>query len=138
MLPRHVMHSNGQVRLEFVDVHEREVVAIPPGEYENVSFDGSWANAFFLLDPEKVAALPATDRASPVAGARWREIEKGGVYQRILWDGKRMIPLVMEKGDVAGRTLERMEITPQASLAKEPPWTGIKGYALKEYADFLD
>jgi hypothetical protein len=138
MLPRHVLHANGQVRLEFVDVRERQVVAIPPGEYENVRFDGSWTNAFFLLDPKKAAALPATNRASPVAGARWREIEKDGMYQRILWDEKRMIPLVIEKGDVAGRTLERMEITPRAGLASELPWTGIKGYAQKEYADFLD
>jgi hypothetical protein len=138
MLPRHVLHANGQVRLEFVDVRERQVVAIPPGEKENVRIDGSWTHAFFLLDPKTAAALPATNRASPVAGARWREIEKDGMYQRILWDEKRMIPLVIEKGDVAGRTLERMEITPRAGLASELPWTGIKGYAQKEYADFLD
>jgi len=137
-LPRHVVRANGQVRLEYVDFHEREVVSIPPSEYENVRFDGNWRKAFFLVDPKMVAALPVTNRASPVAGARWREIEKGGVYQRVLWDEKRMIPLVIEKGDVAGRTLERMEVIPQASLSKELPWTGARSYAQKEYADFLD
>ena len=138
MLPRHVLRSNGQVRLEYVDLREREVVSIPSSEYENVNFDGSWANAFFLLDPKLVAALPLVHRASPVAGAHWHEASKGGGYQRVLWDDKRMIPLLIEKGDAAGRTLERIEIVPEPTLAKALPWAGARAYAQKEYADFLD
>jgi hypothetical protein len=138
MLPRHVLRSNGQVHLEYVDFREREVVSISPSEYENVNFDGSWTNAFFLVDPKVVAALPLTNRASPVAGARWRETSKGSGYQRVLWDENRMIPLLIEKGDAAGRTLERIEIMPQPTLAKALPWAGAKAFAQKEYADFLD
>ncbi|MFD2273698.1 hypothetical protein ACFS07_28805 [Undibacterium arcticum] len=47
VLPRHVARDGANLRLEFVDVQERSVVAIAPTEYENVNFDGSWANAFF-------------------------------------------------------------------------------------------
>jgi hypothetical protein len=138
MLPRHVLRSNGQVRLEYVDFREREVVSISPSEYENVNFDGSWTNAFFLVDPKAVAALPLTNRASPVAGARWRETSKGSAYQRVLWDENRMIPLLIQKGDAAGRTLERIEIMPQPTPAKALPWAGAKAFAQKEYAEFLD
>lgn len=138
LLPRHVTRTGNQVRLEFVDVHEREVIAIAPSEYENVNFDGSWANAFFLADPKIVATLPLIDKTSPVAGARWHELTKDGVYQRVLWDEKRMLPLLLEKGDGKGGYLQRMEVTVQPTLARVLPWTSIKGYAHKEYADFLD
>ena len=73
-----------------------------------------------------------------MAGARWREISRSGAYQRVLWDENRMIPLLIEKGDAAGRTLERIEIMPRPALAKALPWAGTEGYARKEYADFLD
>jgi hypothetical protein len=123
--------------LEFVDFHKREVIAIAPSEYENVNFDGSWVNTFFLVDPKVVAALPVSKKTSP-SGARWHELIRDGMYQRVLWDEKRLIPLLVEKGDIEGNLLERMEIRVQPGLAALPRWTSLKGYAQKEYADFLD
>lgn len=138
MLPKHVFLTNGELRLEFVDFHQREVISIAPSEYENVNFDGSWANAFFLADPKIVSTIPVTHRASPVAGAQWRELAKGDMVQRVLWDGKRQIPLLVEKVDSRGRYVQRMEVKVQPGLAKSLPWERVKGYAQKEYADFLD
>lgn len=138
VLPRHVVREGGKLRLEFVDAREREIVAIAPTDYENVNFDGSWANAFFLVDPQSVAALPLSNRPSPVAGARWRAREKNGVFQRVLWDEKKMIPLLVESGDRNGSFFQRIEVKPQAEPAKALPWQNLKGYAQKEYADFLD
>ena len=138
LLPRHVFHTGRELRLEFVDVREREVISIAPSEYENVNFDGSWPNAFFLADPKIVLGMPTAHRASAVAGAQWRELIKGGVAQRVLWDEKRQIPLLIERVESSGRYLERVEIKVQPALAKSLPWDGLKGYAQKEYADFLD
>jgi hypothetical protein len=138
MLPRHVIREGEKVRLEFVNFHDREVVSITPAEYENVNFDGSWSNAFFLMDLRSVAALHLSGRVSPVAGARWREQEKNGLFQRVLWDEKRLVPLIVETGDHAGRFFERVEVTPLAKLAEALPWQDTKGFAQKEYADFLD
>ena len=137
LLPRHVISTGDQLRLEFVDFDEREVITIAPSEYENVSYDGSWANTFFLVDPKIVAALPVSRKTSP-AGTRWHELTRDGMYQRVLWDEKRMIPLLVEKGDVKGSILERMEIRVQPKTADMPRWTNLKGYAQKEYTDFLD
>ncbi|WP_246860566.1 hypothetical protein [Noviherbaspirillum sp. UKPF54] len=138
VLSRHVVREGGQPRLEFVDAREREVVAIAPADYDNVNFDGSWTNAFFLLDPQSVAALPLSNRPSPAPGARWRERERNGVFQRVLWDERKMIPLVVESGDRQGRFFQRIEVKPRAALATVLPWKGLQGYAQKEYADFLD
>jgi hypothetical protein len=138
VLPRHVTREGEKMRLEFVNFNDREVVSIAPTEYENVNFDGSWANAFFLMDPQSVTALPLSNRASSVPGARWREHRKNGLYQRVLWDEKKLIPLVVETGDQAGNFFERVEVKPQTTVTKELPWQKLKNFAQKEYADFLD
>lgn len=138
VLPRHVTLERDQIRLEAVNAAEREVISIPPGEFENANFDGSWVNAFFLMDPQRVAALPLSKRPSTVAGARWREQEKNGLFQRVLWDEARMVPLVVEAGDRAGTFFERVTVKPHPALAKSLPWTQVKGYAQREYSDFLD
>jgi hypothetical protein len=138
VLPRHVTLDRDKPRLEAVNDGDREVIFIPPGEYDNANFDGSWVNAFFLMDPQRVAALPLSMRTSRAAGARWREQEKNGLFQRVLWDDARMVPLVVETGDRAGTFFERVTVKPRQALTKSPPWTKVKGYAQREYSDFLD
>lgn len=138
MLPRHVAYDGRDMHVEFVDFHDRAVVNIAASEYENVNFDGSWANTLYLIDPKNVMAMPPLSQSSPVAGARWYGDEKNGIFQRVLWDEKKMIPLIAETGDRAGTFFKRIEVKPQAVLAKLLPWEDLQGYAQKEYADFLD
>jgi hypothetical protein len=138
LTPRHVMLEKDQVRLEFVDAHKQEVIAVPANDYENVNFDGSWANSFYLVNPQLVAAMPLSKQPSGVAGARWREVEKNGVYQRVLWDEQRQIALVIESGDKANTFYRRVEAKPLASLSRALPWSRVAGYGQKEYSDFLD
>lgn len=138
VLPRHVILDNNKARIEFIDALEKQVVTIPPAEFENVNFDGSWVNAFYLLDPEQLQALPLSTKLSTVKGARWRERENHGVYQRVLWDEQKQIPLIVESGDRAGSFYRRIEVKPLAGLSKDLPWLKVKGFAQKEYSDFLD
>lgn len=138
MLPRHVFLDGARTKLEYVNVAEREVVSVSPAEYENVNFDGSWTNAFHLVAPKAVMDMPLSGRPSPVPGAAWREQERNGLYQRVLWDNKRMIPLLVESGDRKGTFYQRVEVTTQAKTSGFMPWQQAKGFAQKEYADFLD
>jgi hypothetical protein len=138
VIPRHVQLENNKLHVEYIDAHDKEVVAIPVTEYENVNFDGSWENTYYLLDPKLVKAMPLAVQASSVPGARWREREKNGVFQRVLWDDQKQIPLVMESGDKASTFYRRVEVKPQTSLSRDLPWQNLKGYAQKEYSDFLD
>lgn len=138
VIPRHVILEKNKVRLEYVDADDKQVISIPPTEYENVNFDGSWENSFYLLNPALVAAIPLSKQASSVAGARWHEVEKNGVFQRVLWDDQKQIALIIESGDKANTFYRRVDVKPQASVSAELPWTKVKGYGLKEYSDFLD
>lgn len=138
LLPRHVQLDGDKPRLEYVDARNKEVIAVPPGEYGNVDFDGSWANAFYLFDPKLVQAMPLSPRQSAVPGARWREQVRNGSFRRVLWDEQRQIPLVVESGDQAATIFHRMEVQPQATAAAALPWQQLKGYAQRDYGDFLD
>lgn len=138
VMARHVVQQGSQTRIEFVDAHDKDVVSIPPAEYGNVSFDGSWDHAYYLLDSKRLKTMPISSRASAAPGARWREREDKGLFERVLWDEQRQIPLVIESGDKAGTFVNRMEITVQPGLTRDLPWQKLKGYAQKEFADFLD
>jgi hypothetical protein len=56
----------------------------------------------------------------------------------VVWDEKKLIPLVVETSAQAGNFFERVEVKPQATVTKELPWQKLKNFAQKEYADFLD
>lgn len=137
-LARHVMLENGKLRLEYVDLHGRERVAIPPAEYENVSFNGSWDGSFYLVSPKLIAGMPLSSRPSSVPGARWREREKNGRFERVLWDDVRQVALIIEAGDRTGQEFQRIEARLLAKPATATPWTKLAGFSQKEYADFLD
>ena len=138
VLPRHVFQENNKTQIEFVNTKDKEIIAIPVSEYDNVNFDGSWENAFYLLDPKLVKAMPLSKKASTVSGAQWREREMNGNFQRVLWDEQKQIPLIIESGDKAGTFFRRVEVKLQSPLSTKLPWQNLKGYAQKEYADFLD
>jgi hypothetical protein len=138
VLPRHVVFAHGKLRLEYVDAHAREVIAIPPAEFENVNFDGSWERAYYLLDPKLLKAIPPSTRLSAIPGAQWRERESNGGFERVLWDELRQLPLVIETGDKAATVFQRIVFKPQTNLTTQLPWNKLAGYAQKEYSDFLD
>ncbi|MFZ6773795.1 hypothetical protein ACO0LB_13860 [Undibacterium sp. SXout7W] len=138
VIPRHIAMENNQLRIEFINAADKEVIAIPPSEYENVNFDGSWDNAYFLVDPQIIKVMTVSAKSSPVPGARWREREKNGVFQRVLWDEQKQIPLIIESGNKEATFYRRVDIKPQTTTVRDLPWANTKGFARKEYADFLD
>lgn len=138
VLPRLVTLDGNKLSVEFINLHDRQQIYIAPTEYENVNFDGSWANTFYLVDPEIISSMPVSRRASNIANTEWHEAEKKGLFQRVLWDKKSGIPLLIETGDLAGTFLHRMEIKLQQKPVQNLPWQHLQGYTQKEYSDFLD
>jgi len=138
LLPRHVQLAGDKTQLEYIDAKNKEVIAVPQGEYGNVDFDGSWPNAYYLFDPKLVQAMPLSQRASTVPGARWREQVRNGSFRRVLWDDQRQIPLVIESGDQAATILHRVEVQAQPNVTAALPWQQLKGYSQRDYGDFLD
>lgn len=138
VLPRHVKFDGSKIGVEFINNHDRQVINIVPTEYENVNFDGSWLNTFYLIDPKVIAGMPISSRQSSVANAHWHEVLKNGLFQRVLWDERLSIPLIIETGNQKNTFFQRITVSADAKLVKDLPWAHLQGYAQKEYSDFLD
>jgi len=138
LLPRHLSQEAGKLKVAYIDRDNKEVINIVATEYENVNFDGSWINAYFLVDPKLIAAMPLAKKVSTVNGARWHEQEKKGLFQRILWDDKNSIPLEVETGTRDGSVFRRVSVKIAATISADKPWLNLKGYAQRAYSDFLD
>ena len=138
VLPRHLWLEGNKLKLAYIDRSNKEIINIAATEYENVNFDGSWINARFVVDPGLIAQMPLSGRKSPVTGARWHELNKNGIFQRVLWDDKKMIPIEVETGRNDGTIFRRVSIKIAPGTATTLPWSNLQGYAQKEYSDFLD
>lgn len=138
LIPRHVQLENGKARIEFIDKSEKMTVSVPPSEFNNVNFDGSWENSFYLIDPQLLKSMKPSSTPSGVDGAIWYEREKNGIFQKVLWHAQKQIPLKVESGDRAGTFFQSVEVKIASNTQAQLPWVNLKGYIHKEYADFLD
>lgn len=138
VLPRHIELQNGKLKVEFVDEVNQQLINIAETEFQDVSFDGSWSNAYYLIDPKQLLSLPLSSRKSEIPGATWHEQQKHGVFQRVLWDQKNMIPLEVETGTLNGAVYKRVSVMLKPLSESDVPWKNISKYAAREYADFLD
>lgn len=138
LIPRHVQLENGKARIEFIDHAEKMTVSVPASEFNNVNFDGSWENSYYLIDPQLLKSMKQSTKPSDVDGAVWYEREKNGIFQKVLWHAQKQIPLKVESGDRAGTFYQSVEVKIAVNTQAQLPWTNLKGYIHKEYADFLD
>jgi len=137
-LPRHVTQEDKLVKVEYVDHPNKQVINIVATEFENVNFDGSWVNAYFLVDPLVVLGMPLSKNKVSEGQLSWHELSRNGIFQRVLWDGKNLIPREIETGKNDGSFFRKVSIKLNSTVSAKLPWQDTKGYVQKEYSDFLD
>ncbi len=138
VLPRHIERTANGISVEHIDLSNRERIAIPATEYEQINFDGSWDNAFYIISPKDLALMQPSNRASSIKTARWFEREKNHIFQRVLWDDVLQIALIIESGDTENTFFRKTEVSATTQTSPAQPWLHLAGFANKEYSDFLD
>ncbi|MDN5874259.1 MAG: hypothetical protein L0H29_07765 [Sinobacteraceae bacterium] len=136
----HLSHSSdGTLRVEYIDSHNKQVVFVPASEYAVVGFDGSWQRAGQLLTADARQRMQPSSRKSDKPDAVWLEGHRDAWFVRALWNADKHIALVIESGNEDGTVLRRsnVELLPQTPEA-ELPWKHLDGYEHLEYDDFLD
>lgn len=131
--------AKGDIRADYIDRQQRQIVYVPPTEYSVSGFDGSWDNAAALISEKSVKAMPLSKRVSTVANAEWREDVRNGWSHRILWSNQHKIALIVDSAKRDGSATRRITVevkptTPDSDL----PWKRLNGYAQKEFDDFMD
>ncbi|MDD4911528.1 MAG: hypothetical protein PHP57_04485 [Sideroxydans sp.] len=137
-LPRHVTQEGKQIKLEYLDIPNKQLINIVATEFENVNFDGSWVNAYYLVDPTVVMSMPQSNIKASDGQLSWHELERNGIFQRVLWDAKNLIPREIETGKNDGSIYRKVSIKVNPVASSKLPWPDTKGYVQKEYSDFLD
>ena len=131
--------ANGDIRAEYIDRDQRQIVYVPPTEYSISGFDGSWDNAAEMVAEKTVLAMPLSTRPTTIADTAWHEEARNGWYNRVLWSTHDKVALEVESGKSDGSTTRRTVLslrpaTPDYAL----PWKRLGGYVQKEYDDFMD
>ncbi len=126
--------KNLSVRL--VNEHDQVVINVPPAEYGNIGFDGSWVNAWHLLDPAQLKNMKP-GAAKTEVGKRWYARSVDGNAVRVLWDELNEIPRRVESVNKAGTQRKLLTVRDVAAPAKSP-WMLTGSYQQKEYSDYLD
>ena len=124
--------ADGQVSVRLVDAAMRAVIDVPPAEYANVGFDGSWAGTRHLLDPQMLATMRQVGAS---AGVRRYEARRGDTRVSIVWDVAGAFPRQVEAVDANG--LRRTQVTASAP-GRARPWENLAGWRRMDYSDLLD
>lgn len=128
--------DDGKLQVRLVNAHDKLVIDIPKTEYSNIGFDGDWNTASQIIATEQVKKMKAIDAPAPT-GNRWYETRRGNLTVRVLWDEQQEFPRKIESFSSNGLYSSTVTATPQA-MPTTMPWTQLKTYGHKEYADFLD
>ncbi|MDB5730932.1 MAG: hypothetical protein JWQ03_827 [Variovorax sp.] len=126
--------ERGNPQLKLVSSEDKAIVSVASADYGNVGFDGSWASAYHLSDPAVLKKMTPGPRTSQ---GRWYSQAGNGGQMRLLWNDRLQLPMQIESQDVRGlsRKVTRVQAIP---APRTLPWTGLNGYATKDYSDFLD
>ena len=122
----------GIAQISLVPNDEKVLVNVSKTDWENVGFDGSWDAAWGLIDPASLKRM----KAGTVAGdlTTYTLAEKGRNV-KVVWNTKLRIPMLVESSDPSSRRQTTVQVLQSASSR---PWDQLRGYAKKDYSDYLD
>lgn len=125
----------GKVQVGMVLREQRKVIEVDQANYGNVGYGGSWANAYWLVDPASLPRMKALGAASK--GVQRYELPQGESTLRIDWDVAGRYARRIEQRNAHGTSLNTMTASAIAA-PKTPPWQAADAYERGEYSDLLD
>jgi hypothetical protein len=124
--------TSGAIQVRLVPHDEKLLVTVTKTDYENIGFDGSWENAWSLMDPASLKRM----KAGTVAGdlTTYTLVEKNRSV-KVVWNSKLQIPTMVESIVKSSQRKTQVQVL---SIKTERPWDKLQGYAQKDYSDYLD
>ncbi|QFZ81912.1 hypothetical protein GFK26_03580 [Variovorax paradoxus] len=125
----------GTVQVNMVLRQQRKVIEVDAANYGNVGYSGSWANAYWLIDPASLPRMKALGTAR--GGVQRYELPQGERTLRVDWDVAGRYARKIEQRDAHGTSLNVMTASAIAA-PKVLPWQQVESYARSDYSDLLD
>lgn len=124
--------ADGTAGVRLASREDKVLVEIAKTDFENVGFDGSWAAAYYLIDPAALKRMKVSATQGDLVTYTSEEARR---QLKIVWNAKLKLPLLVESRSGASSKRTTVEVS---ALSKTVPWDGVKSYARKDYADYLD
>ncbi|MHA7848502.1 hypothetical protein [Serratia sp. D1N4] len=127
--------ETGKVSVQTVLHNLRRVIDVELAHYGNVGYGGSWAAAYWLIEP---AALSRMEKQGPEQqGIQHYLLQKGERTTKVAWDVAGQYARSIEQSDSHGTSVQRMTATPFAD-PQSLPWQQLADYQRGDYSDLLD
>lgn len=127
--------AQGQVHVHSVLHGQRRVIDVDLAHQANVGYGGSWAGAYWLIDP---LALQRMEKLGPVRHGVQRYRLRGHERTTLVeWDVVREYARSIEQSDGHGLSRQKMTAT-VLPLPAKAPWQQLQGYSRGDYSDLLD
>lgn len=124
--------TDGAVGVRLASREDKVLVEVAKTDFENVGFDGSWAAAYYLIDPAALKRMKVTATQGDLVTYTSTDANR---QLKIIWNDKLKLPVLVESRSGASSKRTTVEVTAQATTL---PWNGIKSYVRKDYSDYLD
>lgn len=125
----------GVVQVGMVLRAQRKVIEVDKANYGNVGYGGSWANAYWLVDPASLPRMKALGAGGK--GVQRYELPQGDSTLRIDWDVAGRYARKIEQRNANGTSVNTMTASAIAA-PKTLPWQTADAYERGEYSDLLD
>lgn len=127
--------AQGMVHVQSVLHKQRRVIDVDLAHHANVGFGGSWAGAYWLIDP---LALQRMEKLGVALNGVQRYRLKGHERTTLVeWDVARQYARSIEQRDAHGLSYQKMTAT-SVALPVQAPWQQLQGYSRGDYSDLLD
>ena len=122
----------GIAQISLVPNDEKVLVNVSKTDWENVGFNGSWDAAWGLIDPASLKRM----KTGTVSGelTTYTLAEKGR-SMKVVWNTSLRLAVLVESSDASSRRQTKVQVL---RAAPSRPWDQLRGYAKKDYSDYLD
>jgi len=125
----------GKVQVGMVLRQQRKLIEVDKANYGNVGYGGSWANAYWLIDPASLPRMKSLGTAGK--DVQRYELQQGESTLRIEWDTVGRYARKIEQRNAHGTSLNVMTAS-AIPAPKTLPWQIADAYERGEYSDLLD
>ncbi|WP_341676561.1 hypothetical protein [Niveibacterium sp. SC-1] len=127
--------GSGKVLVQIALREQKRVIDVDLAHYGNVGYGGSWAAAYWLVDPAALSRMETV--GAPREGVQRYRLKQGQRSTLVDWDIAGQYARRIEQSDAHGLSHQLMTVS-TLPAPRQVPWATLEGYASGDYSDLLD
>jgi len=127
--------GSGKVMVQIALREQKRVIDVDLAHYGNVGYGGSWASAYWLVDPAALSRMETV--GTPRDGVQRYLLKQGARTTLIDWDIAGQYAKRIEQSDDHGLSHQLMTVS-TLPAPRQLPWAALGSYSTGDYSDLLD